>query len=384
MLTVAGTFTSAKGSKIDKESDANWSCTGTYIDNGKITTAAELEEALAAATFWDTVTVNTAITLDRDITQPERVTLSYPNGGSLTVPSGYTFTNNGLFVTEGDASVTVQAGGKFANPGSINLLPGSSFTVEENGVFQNDNFLWVENATVAVNGTYTDSETTHISYSIDNLSFTMTMTGIDPGKVKLSYQFTGEKTGDALTEAFTRAAEYGSVQVTLVKGASVSCSSDVTIPENGELLLRDASEITVLAGAAITSYGDITLMETSKLTVGEDGSLVNRGTVSAKGNSLITVAGFFSDEFSGTLNKESDANWSCTGSYMLHTAVSTLDELKAALAVDADHVSVFINDPITIESDFTVPRACQLLIENGGSLTVSGGTFTNNGSLNVL
>ena len=384
MITVAGTFTAAKGSQIDKESDANWSCTGTYIDNGKITTVAELEEALAAATFWDTVTVNTAITLDRDITVPERVTLTFGNGGSLTVPSGYTFTNNGLFVTEGDASVTVQAGGKFANPGSINLLPGSSFTVEENGVFQNDNFLWVENATVAVNGTYTDSETTQISYSIDNLSFTMTMTGIDPGKVKLAYQFTGEKTGDALTEAFTRAAEYGSVQVTLVKGASVSCSSDVTIPENGKLLLRDTSEITVLAGAAITNYGDITLMETSKLTVGEDGSLVNRGTVSAKGNSLITVAGFFSDEFSGTLNKESDANWSCTGSYMLHTAVSTLDELKAALATDADHVSVFINDPITIESDFIVPRACQLLIENGGSLTVSGETFTNNGSLNVL
>ena len=383
-IAVAGTFTSAKGSKIDKESDANWSCTGTYVDNGKITTVAELEEALAAATFWDTVAVNTAITLDRDITVPEKVTLTFGNGGSLTVPSGYTFTNNGLFVAEGDASVTVQSGGKFANPGSINLLPGSSFTVEENGVFQNDNFLWVENATVAVNGTYTDSETTQISYSIDNLSFTMTMTGIDPGKVKLSYQFTGEKTDDALTEAFTRAAEYGSVQVTLVKGASVSCSSDVTIPENGKILLRYASEITVLAGAAITNYGDITLMETSKLTVGEDGSLVNRGTVSAKGNSLITVAGFFSDEFSGTLNKESDANWSCTGSYMLHTAVSTLDELKAALATDADHVSVFINDPITIESDFTVPRACQLLIENGGSLTVSGGTFTNNGSLNVL
>ena len=376
-IAVAGTFTSAKGSKIDKESDANWSCTGTYVDNGKITTVAELEEALAAATFWDTVTVNTAITLDRDITVPEKVTLTFGNGGSLTVPSGYTFTNNGLFVAEGDASVTVQSGGKFANPGSINLLPGSSFTVEENGVFQNDNFLWVENATVAVNGTYTDSETTQISYSIDNLSFTMTMTGIDPGKVKLSYQFTGEKTDDALTEAFTRAAEYGSVQVTLVKGASVSCSSDVTIPENGKLLLRYASEITVLAGATLTNYGDITLMETSKLTVGEGGSLVNYGTITAKASSLITVAGFFSDELSGTLTKASDANWSCTGSYMLDTAVSTPDELKAALAVDADHISVFINDPITIESDFTVPKACQLLIENGGSLTVSSGATLN-------
>ncbi len=387
-IAVAGTFTSAKGSKIDKESDANWSCTGTYTELPKnVVIVRTLDELKAAFADHMIATLTGTIALDSDFIVPESRVLII-DGGSLTVPNGVTLTVIG----------------------TVSITAPSTLTVNEGGTLKNGGSVMADAGTLTVNGTYTPLEDSGVTYitSIGD-TYPEEQVGVPAGCVTMEYK------AESITEAQLRAAyadtRFRRVVVDLYSSTAVDITYNFTLPENGDLVLWDTSVVTVKGGtftnsgnlkigansvltvadsAILTNRSQIYMQESGKLNVEPNARVLNYGTVNATGSSRITVEGTFYAASGSTLSKDSDDNWSCTGTYEdlpipnEDVTVTTLEELKAALNSEEEYLCLWLRSAVALDGSLTVPSSRTLVVQDGGKLTVpSGATLTNEGSINI-
>ena len=388
LLTVAGTFTAASGSEILKNSDNNWSCTGTYTELPKnVAIVRTLDELKAAFADHMIAILTGTIALDSDFTVPESRVLII-DGGSLTVPNGVTLTVIG----------------------TVSITAPSTLTVNEGGTLKNGGSVMADAGTLTVNGTYTPLEDSGVTYitSIGD-TYPEEQVGVPASCVTMEYK------AESITEAQLRAAyadtRFRRVVVDLYSSTAVDITYNFTLPENGDLVLWDTSVVTVKGGtftnsgnlkigansvltvadsAILTNRSQIYMQESGKLNVEPNARVLNYGTVNATGSSRITVEGTFYAASGSTLSKDSDDNWSCTGTYEdlpipnEDVTVTTLEELKAALNSEEEYLCLWLRSAVALDGSLTVPSSRTLVVQDGGKLTVpSGATLTNEGSINI-
>lgn len=351
---------------------------GTWQGNAPIRasmTQSEFEALLAAG---GTVTLDTSVTLEKNLTIPDTVALTI-SGGNIVVPKGLVLTVN-TGVTLYNGGITVAEGGK------LNL--NSMIFLHANGVLQ-------------VDGTFrSGGEGMEVVRFYDNGLTPCTVTGVPEANQRLyvilrdqsQYWTTGIEVFES--EAYRN---FGRVFLDIV--SDVTLPGDLTIPENGILIIEGtATNLTVPQGMTLINHG--------VLRIDEAKSLYNYGTIKNHGYFYIR-ANLFNYGNVEMLPPEAGSSWESlmdmvqygyvqnngqvtfhTGSRLVQHETSlwtgndpvwefiTQDQLEAEMAAaEAQGETYTLTTGVTLERNLTLDMP--LNIGSGGSLLVPKGVTLN-------
>ncbi|MBQ3193537.1 MAG: leucine-rich repeat domain-containing protein [Oscillospiraceae bacterium] len=229
---------------------------GTIIDGEEeapVDLWAQFRDAVAeSAASGEPLAWEQAVTLGANLTIPENGGLDLMNGGCIIVPTGKTLTINGWTGVWGSSALIIERGGK--------LIVNGNLWVLENGELTNS-------------GTVTVNESGSITHYYGD---PVSITGISENKLTLHINSWRE----GALEAF-RNNTYGKCYLQM--GAE-TLTEDLTIPENGVLLVQSEEEgtFTIPEGVTVTNNGEI--RDGENMTVVVDGTVMNHGMMNLYGD----------------------------------------------------------------------------------------------------
>ena len=327
--------------------------------------------------------------LSADLTVPANFNL-YVDQGTLTIPNGVTLTvaPEGFFGSRTDT--VIRSGGRIVNNGTINSFMGGSITIENGGTLENNwSVIVFYGGSLHNNGTYTPGEESDLSFDIDECDLETGLTGVDRKLVTLE---SSSGTEASIRALFAEAENVKMAMAHLSETTALTLAGDLTIPENGYIVISGNAVLTVPQGKTLTNNGSLVLFENGRFVVESGAKLVNNNYFAVENGAQASVAGTLENNGWANVNAE---GWNCTGTltdtnegFTLYADAATADELEAALRSGVRCVNVTAD--ITLDRSITVPQDVQLNIEPTGKLTVPApytlacnGTITVYGTLDI-
>ena len=263
-------------------------------------------------------------------------------------------------------------------PKRTSLSINGSVIVAANGTLENNGYIQMHGGgSIHNNGTYTPgTESGYLFFDVGENDLETSLTGIDLKFVDLEWKV---KTEADIRVLFAKAENVKWVTAMLFGGTSITLSDDLTVPENGSIIISGNAEFTVSQSKTLTNNGNINMYSISSLNIEPDATLVNNGNFITMQTPQITVAGTFDNRGKAEINAD---GWNCTGtllenggSFTLYreVMVKTVDELEAALktgAAAAIETTVSIAENITLDRSITVPENVQLVVTPNMKLMV--------------
>lgn len=327
--------------------------------------------------------------LSADLTVPANFNL-YVDQGTLTIPNGVTLTiaPEGFFGSR--TNTVIQSGGKIVNNSTINSFMGGSITVEKGGTLENNwSIIVFYGGSFHNNGTYAPGEGSDLSFDIDECDLETGLTGVDRKLVTLE---SSSGTEASIRALFAEAENAKMAMAHLSETTALTLAGELTIPENGCIIISGNAVLTVPQGKTLTNNGSLVLFDNGRLVVESGAKLVNNDYFAVENGAQASVAGTLENNGLANVNAE---GWNCTGTltdtnegFTLYADAATADELEAALRSGARCVNVTAD--IALDRSITVPQDVQLNIEPTGKLTVPAtytlacnGTITVYGTLDI-
>ena len=322
----------------------------TGVANGMISlncqadTEEELLAAAAVSGYKEVVlNMNQPIRLTSDLELAQGMVLRVEWDATLTVPSGVTMTVNG--------NVYVYESGIVAEP-------GATLRVTELGYVQLVNaYLHAEGATVeAAVGRI------HMQFDGD-----CEILGVDTSLVNGTC---GVESMDDLWKAVGLCSLYNFVEIEPY--ATVTVTSDLTIPANSMVAMYDQGELVQLIipdGVTVTNCTTIVVNNNCQVWIQAGGTLDNS---QGGGINDYTGCGVIVD---GTLIENA------SGGGGSNSGVDTLEELKAA--IDAGTEWIEISGTITVTENLTVPSGSYVSVNGGEIIVPNGVTLTMNDGMSI-
>ena len=327
--------------------------------------------------------------LSADLTVPANFNL-YVDQGTLTIPNGVTLTvaPEGFFGSRTDT--VIRSGGRIVNNGTINSFMGGSITIEKGGELENNwSVIVFYGGSFHNNGTYAPGERSDLSFDIDECDLETGLTGVDRKLVTFE---SSSGTEASIRALFAEAENAKMAMAYLSETTALTLAGELTIPENGCIIISGNAVLTVPQGKTLTNNGSLVLFDNGRLVVESGAKLVNNDYFAVENGAQASVAGTLENNGLANVNAE---GWTCTGTltdtnegFTLYADAATADELEAALRSGARCVNVTAD--IALDRSITVPQDVQLNIEPTGKLTVPApytlacnGTITVYGTLDV-
>lgn len=327
--------------------------------------------------------------LSADLTVPANFNL-YVDQGTLTIPNGVTLTiaPEGFFGSR--TNTVIQSGGKIVNNSTINSFMGGSITIEKGGTLENNwSIIVFYGGSFHNNGTYAPGEGSDLSFDIDECDLETGLTGVDRKLVTLE---SSSGTEASIRALFAEAENAKMAMAHLSETTALTLAGELTIPENGCIIISGNAVLTVPQGKTLTNNGSLVLFDNGRLVVESGAKLVNNDYFAVENGAQASVAGTLENNGWAKVNAE---GWNCTGTltdtnegFTLYADAATADELEAALRSGARCVNVTAD--IALDRSITVPQDVQLNIEPTGKLTVPApytlacnGTITVYGTLDI-
>ena len=324
-----------------------------------------------------------------DLTVPANFNL-YVDQGTLTIPNGVTLTiaPEGFFGSH--TNTVIQSGGKIVNNSTINSFMGGSITIEKGGTLENNwSIIVFYGGSFHNNGTYAPGEGSDLSFDIDECDLETGLTGVDRKLVTLE---SSSGTEASIRALFAEAENAKMAMAHLSETTALTLAGELTIPENGCIIISGNAVLTVPQGKTLTNNGSLVLFDNGRLVVESGAKLVNNDYFAVENGAQASVAGTLENNGWANVNAE---GWNCTGTltdtnegFTLYADAATADELEAALRSGARCVNVTAD--IALDRSITVPQDVQLNIEPTGKLTVPApytlacnGTITVYGTLDI-
>ena len=327
--------------------------------------------------------------LSADLTVPANFNL-YVDQGTLTIPNGVTLTiaPEGFFGSR--TNTVIQSGGKILNNSTINSFMGGSITIEKGGTLENNwSIIVFYGGSFHNNGTYAPGEGSDLSFDIDECDLETGLTGVDRKLVTLE---SSSGTEASIRALFAEAENAKMAMAHLSETTALTLAGELTIPENGCIIISGNAVLTVPQGKTLTNNGSLVLFDNGRLVVESGAKLVNNDYFAVENGAQASVAGTLENNGLANVNAE---GWTCTGTltdtnegFTLYADAATADELEAALRSGVRCVNVTAD--IALDRSITVPQDVQLNIEPTGKLTVPApytlacnGTITVYGTLDI-
>lgn len=318
--------------------------TAEFIVNGKLDFSQDhLEAQLAAAMeTGDTVVLSVPLILTRNLEIPSGVSLFVLSGGKLIIPGGKTLHNCGGLIIAGSGSVIGQSG---------TLWNEGFLSVDTNGTLDMSNGVFCQDEGNTLIQTF---------YSDEESAYETTVLGIPAHLIRIEATTCSEDLiGSILAMAAEAEAQGMPYQgLHLCTNGSLTLTRDMTIPENGYLVIQEWNaddKFLVPAGRTLTNNGQIEVHSGGQLIVEAGGTL-------AGAQPVVAADGIYQNG-----NGYSQA------------------QLQAALEeAVASGREVLLSSPIVLTDDLTVPGEVSFRITSGGSITIPGDvTLTNNGFIHL-
>ena len=329
----------------------------------KITTYAQLKEALASTKDWNDINVEGDIVLEEDTLILENRYLYLKSNGSITVPAGITLTNEGALFISG--TVTIASGGSLVNQGYI--------TMGLDGVLQ------------AQDGSHYRAE-----YGSRLYGDMESITGIPKSEIYLY--------ADAATEEELRTviSDSGYVGKTIWL-ENMTITEDMTIPADCAVVMNDLDGGTLQVSSGVTltlegglHYASVQVRSGGTFRIRNGGYFeVNSDTdlVIEDGGKLEAEPGGIHLETSSGCTALSSVSSELVYAYCY---INNLAELKSLIAVSSHyyHVDVTLRGgTLAITEDLTIPENMTIVVAdwNGatGLVVLDGVNLTNEGTILV-
>ena len=319
------------------------------------TTAEELASAYTQGAAYSAIRVclESSITLDRDVTIPENGQLDFYNyyGDEviLTVPSGYTLTNNGFINVNAGYGLVIEAGGTLVNNLYINVS-GGTYTNEGTEV---------NNGTINVVRNITTAE--ELALALEEAAATASAQSY--ATVYLRNALTLESGDHIVIPSY--------VSLNLNNTLTLESGSSLTVSQSAELMtgIYNSDALVVNSGAELHNYSFLYLHAGNAVFaedtyIGYEGSHIDLypyATVSGIDPALIDCIIELADEagFAEALEQVQTGEY---GSYSLFVTYGTSN--------------------FTISGTYEIPANVTLEVYNGTNFELlSGADVTNNGTI---
>lgn len=335
------------GGELKGVPDGVVQATSTVMDCG------ELEAAMQAGKgyYSHEISLGAEMVIDRDLTVPENVVLSYTKSNyAFTFQTGTVLTNNGeIEIYNG----VIQDGAEVVNNGTISL--SGTLDIEEGGILRNPGTIFLVYSST-INGS---------------------VEGNPPSDNSGSTEIT--VTTFAELKAAMEAWDGYPVHVT----GTIAMEEDLSTPSDfvvGFLTIEADGELIIPNGITLTIAEPITVK--GKLRVESGGSLVNNGYIDISGTSgklEVADGGKYTAGSNGGLYGDADQITGIDKSVITKCAeVSTEEELRAVLD-DSGYRGMVIRteDDIVLTADLTIPAGAfyisgTIMVPSGVTLTVEG------------
>lgn len=223
-----------------------------------VNTEAELRNAVVRKTGDQFVSIQGFITLTKDLTIPEGV----------TVDTGYSYDSSGATYQNG---LIVNKKVTLTNKGVLNVVNGSKVEILSGGTLNNQGDIWVyEDNLLTGAGTYKG----YVPCGNGNIDFA----GVTPD----TYSYTELVQDKEYAEANGESMSFDK-QVTL-KG-----NFDTSLGEYGEFHLNEGGKITVPSGTTLTVYSPMYVHDGATIEVQSGGKLVIDGALIVEDDGLVLI-----------------------------------------------------------------------------------------------
>jgi hypothetical protein len=329
------------------------------------------------------------------------------NNGTLTLENGATlsltlaFTNNGALNAMAGSTLDLTSGG-FANVSATGALNGGTYAIGGEILYAGHDVtsigstagLTVDGSGAIVNATGGDHNALTGSLTTNSGTLTvgggadLTLTQVFTNKGTLNVlanstlDLTGGGFGNVSGSGVLRGGTYtigGTLNYSGSDIRTIGYATRLTLNGSGVIVNTTGSNPDALSNSLTTNYGKFTLQNGAYLALGQ--TFTNHGTLNIQASSTLdlTGGGFGNVNGSGLLNG---------GDYKI---AGSLYYYGSDIVMLGAHTSLTLNGSGTIFNYATDNSVSETLATNNGKLTLlnganvePAGTFTNNGSVNVL
>ncbi len=392
--------------------------------SGRPTSGEDIKTALGTNYYGWYFEISDSISIEDGTTIPtdKQVTFS---GGTVTVPAGVTFTNNGTLTLQNGCTFTVEAGGTYV--GNEPICYGTSSFTDKNITAAEDALREALAAAAETGGFVTVDKdvtlTSDLTVNAESGTLKLELAGgklTIPTGVKLIIgnnaqlifaggTIEGEGTVALATGATAHldADKYADVDFAAISGGKVDASNTeyfASFADEAELnrhlaatgfksvslVQADDTTVTLTADATIAEGTLVDVSDGSTLVV-SNGALINNGTFQISGNGTFTVNsgavfvnnGEYICDYYGIVNIGGAVSGANSGA--IAVTARTVDELNAAINANVSSITVPTGTSINFENSFTIPEGVTLFVEGSAFLHFpAGANLVNCGTLEVV